>query len=246
MVVVTRSGMSLDDIDINQEAVPGSVCSDTRQTYARRRQWYKSKVKGEVDSLQAYADHTQAVEPESSPLITPHDVPKSDSICFDTRNSYAERRRWYKQARTFFSFDAVIDIDDGTPPSHDEPVPGRYQALAKLSFCVITGLATWFCAASVLPEICKEWNISEAQGSLLTIFVNAGFLSGALLSVWLGAADRIPSNRLMSGGCFLAAGLTAVLALPGCGYVMALVMRFAAGAAMSIVYPPACRHVAGC
>lgn len=53
-------------------------------------------------------------------------------------------------------------------------------------------MSVWFSASAVVPQLTSEWGLSGAQQSWLTMSVQVGFVTGALLSAILNLADRLP------------------------------------------------------
>lgn len=101
-------------------------------------------------------------------------------------------------------------------------------------------MATWFSAGAVLPHLQKKWGISAAQGSLLTIAVNLGFMAGTLGSLILRLPEHYRPTKLMATGSALAAAFNSLLVVPGCSFEAAVVARVLTGMSMSLVYPQAC------
>jgi MFS family permease len=121
--------------------------------------------------------------------------------------------------------------------------PGRWRALATLAFAMVLSMATWFSAAAVLPQLRDEWSLSSSSASWLTIAVQLGFVAGAVTSAALNLADRVAPRRLILVGSVAAAaanlGLLVASGAPG-----AIACRFASGAALALVYPPALKAMA--
>ena len=125
-----------------------------------------------------------------------------------------------------------------------EPV-GRWPQLAVLSVALLLALVPWFSAASVAPLIAAEWRISHLETALLTVAVQLGFVVGALIVAFTGAADVIPARRLIAGGALLAAVANAAFALLATDLVTALPLRALSGAGIAAVYPVAMKVLAG-
>lgn len=126
--------------------------------------------------------------------------------------------------------------------SPEEP-PERWCALFQLVIAVWLGTSTWLSTSAVLPQLLVIYDVSESKGSLLSVFVNVGFLFGALISSAIGAADILETKHLLAVGSLAAAIFNAMLLIPGCNYSTALCLRFAGGVAMAFVYPVGCKHV---
>jgi MFS family permease len=114
----------------------------------------------------------------------------------------------------------------------------RWRQLAVLAVSMVLSMTTWFSASAVLPQLRAEWDLSTATASWLTISVQLGFVAGALGSATLNLADLIAPRRLILAGSVGAAGANALL-LAADGPWLALPVRFATGAFLAAVYPPA-------
>ena len=122
---------------------------------------------------------------------------------------------------------------------------GRWPQLAILSASLLLALVPWFSAASVAPLIAAEWQITRLETALLTVAVQLGFVVGALVVAFTGAADVIPARRLIAGGALLAAVANAAFAMFATDLVTALPLRALSGAGIAAVYPVAMKVLAG-
>jgi MFS family permease len=130
--------------------------------------------------------------------------------------------------------------------SSTAPEPrGRWPQLALLSASLLLALVPWFSAASVAPLIAAEWQITRLETALLTVAVQLGFVVGALVVAFTGAADVIPARRLIAAGALLAAMANAAFALLATDLVTALPLRALSGAGIAAVYPVAMKVLAG-
>ncbi len=120
---------------------------------------------------------------------------------------------------------------------------GRWAALAVLSIACLSGMTPWFSASAVLPRLVDAWELSPTAGAWLTIAVQLGFVAGAVGSAVLTLADVIPPRRLFLLGCLGAASANALL-LVADGAATAIPLRFATGAFLAAVYPPAMKSMA--
>jgi MFS family permease len=127
-------------------------------------------------------------------------------------------------------------------PNSDLPA-GRWRALALLATAAFLEMSTWFSASAVLPQLRAAWGISSSAGAWLTISVQLGFVAGAVISSGLNLADIIAPRRLMLyGGTFAALANFGLLASQG--LASAVPLRFATGAGVALVYPPAMKVMA--
>ena len=122
---------------------------------------------------------------------------------------------------------------------------GRWSQLAILAGTLLLALVPWFSAASVAPLIAEEWRISRLETALLTVAVQLGFVAGALIVAFTGAADVIPARRLVAGGALLAATANAAFGLLAVDLATALPLRALSGAGIAAVYPVAMKVLAG-
>ena len=127
--------------------------------------------------------------------------------------------------------------------AEDTPAPGRWLALGWLGTAMLLAMTTWFSATAVVPQLTVQWNLSALQGSWLTIAVQLGFVAGALLSAGLTLADVLSPRRLMLLGAIGAAAANLVLLVVD-GATGAIIARFATGAFLAGVYPPAMKAMA--
>ncbi|MBW3660806.1 MAG: MFS transporter [Gemmatimonadetes bacterium] len=146
------------------------------------------------------------------------------------------------------NFRAREDVKTDRPPLSGEEVPPteppeRWAALVVLSIACLLGMTPWFSASAVLPRLVEIWDLSPSQGAWLTIAVQLGFVAGALASALLTLADVIPPRRLFLLGCLGAAAANALLLVAG-GATTAIPLRFATGAFLAAVYPPAMKSMA--
>jgi MFS family permease len=121
--------------------------------------------------------------------------------------------------------------------------PGRWAALALLAVGVLLAMTTWFSATAVVPQLRAEWGLTSGAAALLTVAVQLGFVAGAVVSALLNLADLVRPRRLVLVGAGLAATANAGL-LAADGLALALPLRFATGAALALVYPPALKAMA--
>jgi len=118
------------------------------------------------------------------------------------------------------------------------------RVLAVLATAELLAMAPWFSASAVALTLTRVWHLSPAGTAWLTISVQLGFVTGALVSAVLTLADRWSARRLVVGSAALAAAATVCVALaPGPG--VGIACRMLTGAALAGVYPPGMKIVAG-
>lgn len=121
----------------------------------------------------------------------------------------------------------------------------KIRSIAILLVSELAAMSLWFVSAAVLPEMLAEVDISVARQAALSSGVQGGFVCGALISAWLGLADRIDPRRLFAGGAISAALINALLlALPP-GSAASICCRVFTGALLACVYPVGMKIVIG-
>jgi MFS family permease len=120
---------------------------------------------------------------------------------------------------------------------------GRWHALALLVVTLALSMSTWFSASAVIPQLRAEWHLSSSAAAWLTISVQLGFVSGALVSSLLNLSDVLSARHIILGGATGAAIVNALLVVAG-GATTGILLRFAAGFFLAGVYPPAFKLMA--
>lgn len=114
--------------------------------------------------------------------------------------------------------------------------------LVLLSIAELLGMALWFSASAVSPQLAALWSLSPAQSAWLTTIVQLGFVAGTATSAVLNLADVVPARALFAMSAIIGSlANAALLAAPG--YGAALVSRFFVGFALAGVYPPAMKMI---
>jgi MFS family permease len=118
------------------------------------------------------------------------------------------------------------------------------KVLTVLAAAELLAMAPWFSASAVAPALITEWQLTATGAAWLTISVQLGFVTGALVSAILTLSDVWSARRLVAGAATLAAASTAAVAAAP-GPEIGVGLRFLAGAALAGVYPPGMKLVAG-
>ncbi len=124
---------------------------------------------------------------------------------------------------------------DGTTGGATGTTAGRQLAL--IAAVQVLAMSSWFSASAVVPSLRTEWGIGTGGGTLLTVAVQLGFVTGALLSASFNLADLWPAQRLVAGSALVAALATATIALGVDSLAPAVPLRFVTGVALAGVYP---------
>lgn len=121
--------------------------------------------------------------------------------------------------------------------------PARWWMLALLSTAELLGMSLWFTGSAVSADLQRSWGLSGMQTGWLTAIVQIGFVAGTATAAILNLADIIPAKRLFATSAIAAALANATLVIAP-GFEHALVSRFATGAFLAGVYPPALKMIA--
>lgn len=115
--------------------------------------------------------------------------------------------------------------------------------LGLIALAEVLGMATWFAATAVAPQLAARWGLGPAATGWLSTAVQLGFVAGTALAAVLNLADILPSREY-----FVASALAASLANAGLllapGFRSALLARALTGACLAGVYPPAMKMAA--
>ena len=115
--------------------------------------------------------------------------------------------------------------------------------LALIATAEVLGMATWFAATAVGPQLAERWGLGAAATGWLSTAVQLGFVAGTATAAILNLADVLPSRAYFAFSA-AAAALANALLLIAPGYRSALVARAITGACLAGVYPPAMKMAA--
>ncbi|HUS19860.1 MAG TPA: MFS transporter [Terriglobales bacterium] len=139
----------------------------------------------------------------------------------------------------FFECTVLESVSLTSPPS-------PWRVLILLSLAELLAMSVWFSGTAVLPQLARVWNTGLGVAAWLTLAVQLGFVTGALLSAIFNLADVFPAPRLVAISMVAAAAANAGFALTAAGSVpSAIVLRFLTGLFLAGVYPPAMKILAG-
>lgn len=128
-------------------------------------------------------------------------------------------------------------IRKGAGPRED---PGRRIVRYPLFTIVLAqlfGTSLWFSVNGVAVSLARETGLTEAGLGLLTVAVQAGFISGTLLLAASGLADRFRASRLFAMAAVCGAGINAAFILAAQDPVAAWTLRFLTGLCLAGIYP---------
>ena len=103
--------------------------------------------------------------------------------------SRSARRPWPPAVRS--PGPDVQDAGGDSLPVNDVPArlgpPG--EQLALIALVQVLAMSSWFSASAVVPALRDDWGITTGEGTLLTVAVQLGFVTGAVASAVLSLAD---------------------------------------------------------
>jgi MFS family permease len=120
----------------------------------------------------------------------------------------------------------------------------RNRTLILVSVATFFSLSVWFSTNAISGALEVEKSVDESLIVLLTIAVQLGFVFGTLLISFTNLSDLINGRTLFAISAVLAA-TTNLLVIPIESTPMLIVARFATGAFLGGVYPPAMKVISG-
>ena len=114
-----------------------------------------------------------------------------------------------------------------------------------LSVAELFAMTLWFTGTTVLPQLAQAWHVNVADAAWVTIAVQFGFVTGALISAIFNLSDVIPASRLFAICAVAAAIVNGLFASVAVEHTMAaLCLRFLTGLFLAGVYPPGMKIMA--
>ena len=120
----------------------------------------------------------------------------------------------------------------------------RWRTLALIAVAELLGMSLWFSGSAVVPALTKEWHLSEAAASWLTLSVQFGFVAGTLLSALLNLPDIISPRHLFTLTAIAGAIVNGAFGLFAHDASTGITLRFLTGMFLAGVYPPAMKILA--
>lgn len=113
----------------------------------------------------------------------------------------------------------------------------KWTSLGLLMIAEIAAMSLWFMSAAILPDLTRDFGLTGFQQAALSSAVQIGFVAGALISAFLGLADRIDPRRFFAFCAVVAAISNASLLVFDPGGPIAVLARFSTGVLLAGVYP---------
>lgn len=120
----------------------------------------------------------------------------------------------------------------------------KSRALILVSLATFFSLSVWFSTNAISGALEVEKSIDESSMAILTIAVQLGFVFGTLLIAVTNLSDLINARTLFAYAGVLAA-LVNLLVIPLDSTPALIAARFATGAFLGGVYPPAMKVISG-
>lgn len=115
-------------------------------------------------------------------------------------------------------------------------IRGSWKALFWIGSAELFALSLWFSASVVAPQLSSNWHLGSDLQGWLTASVPIGFVIGALVSSYLGLADRYNSRRIFALSALAGAILNASLIVVDQAFG-GILLRILTGFALAGVYP---------
>lgn len=113
----------------------------------------------------------------------------------------------------------------------------KFRSIALLLIAEVAAMSLWFVSAAILPDMLREVELSPFRQAALSSGVQAGFVAGALISTFIGLADRFDPRRVFAASAIVAGLINALLLVAEPGSALAISLRFVTGALLAGVYP---------
>ena len=83
--------------------------------------------------------------------------------------------------------------------------PRRWRMLALIALTEVLGMATWFAANAVAPQLAARWSLTPSQTGWLSTAVQLGFVAGTAIAAVLNLADVVPARAYVAASASAAA-----------------------------------------
>ncbi len=120
------------------------------------------------------------------------------------------------------------------------------RTLILVAAAELLGTTLWFSGTAAIPELTRVWRSDLSVGAWLTMSVQLGFVTGALLVALFNLPDIFKASRVFAASAIGAAAANAAFAWIAPGSIAgALVMRFLTGAFIAGMYPVGMKILSG-
>ncbi len=113
----------------------------------------------------------------------------------------------------------------------------KWPHLLGLAVAELLAMTLWFSATAVVPALMEQWDVTGGGAAWLTMSVQVGFVTGALLSALFNVPDVFQPRRVFVAGALLGATLNALIPALEAGFATAIALRFGTGLSLAAVYP---------
>lgn len=113
----------------------------------------------------------------------------------------------------------------------------RRYPLPVIVIAQLFGTSLWFSVNGVWLSFSRELVLTESDLGLMTLSVQAGFISGTLLLAVTGLADRFGASVMFAVASVVGALVNAGFILAAGVFPLALVLRFLTGLCLAGIYP---------
>jgi len=117
------------------------------------------------------------------------------------------------------------------------PMSRKWRILLALALAELLAMSLWFSATAVVPAVSAEWGITQGDAAWLTMAVQLGFVTGALLSALFNVPDVWAPRLVFGVGALLGAGLNALIPALDPPFAVVVALRFGTGMSLAAVYP---------
>lgn len=115
-------------------------------------------------------------------------------------------------------------------------IPGAWRALGWIGLAVLFALSLWYSAAVVANELINVWNLSSHLEAWLSASIPLGFVIGALISSYIGLADRYHPRKIFALSALIGAILNALIIFVDSAF-FGIIFRTLTGMTLAGVYP---------
>jgi len=124
--------------------------------------------------------------------------------------------------------------------------PDSRRVLVLLATAELLAMSLWFTGTAALPQLARAWNAGYGLTAWLTIAVQLGFVTGALVAAVFNLPDVFRADKIFVVSSLAAAAANALFAWLAAEHVAtALLLRFLTGAFLAGVYPTGMKLLAG-